>query len=778
MQKSRLKVVLAVLGLAGSPAWAGGFLTNDLPPAGAIPGTFPFTGNETIPLDTNLPMGQVPQSESASLTQLAQFFGGGGGAGSTFGQAFPTTGGAIGAYNSGNMVYVGADGSHNLLVNCAAGCVAGTGTFNNNSDAVATSSTNGQAASWLYGFNGATWDRLRVDGSKNLFVDLATALPAGGNVIGAVTQSGTWNLGSITGSISLPSGAATSALQTNVRQTVAAGTVASNSVLIGGIYNSSPITMTNGQGAAVQLDANGYLEVNIKSGGGSGGTSSTFTSAFPSTGTAIGASNGGNMVYLAADGSHNLQVNCTVGCSSSGGSSLADTGTYTLGTTSFTVTGGTFNSSPGTLSSGQAGAVQITSDRMMFTNLGKVNAVAVLTGAGATGTGAQRVAVAQDTTTLAGSAPGTAGSPSANVVSVQGVGSGTALPVSQSGTWNLTNITGSVVLPTGAATATNQTNVQGPVGAGTAASNSLLVGGIYNASPPSLGTGQQAGLQVDSSGNIKISCQAGCTGTGGTSSADSATYTQGTTSFTPIGGLYTTSVTNLTSGQAGAAQLTTDRMLYVNVGKIGGTGVAVGAGAAGGGVQRVTVAQDSTTIAGSASLPAGSNTIGSVALSNILTNPTSTLTMTAATTAYTAGWLIANNATAGSVTVPSFAIATSGGGAVIPRLRLRNNDTTSTSWGGQTIQVDLWTAAPTFTNGDRGVWLTATGSAGHVGSYLCGMSAVQGDGIFAECSPSVGSYSTVKLASGTSVYWTLQATTGSGVTGASKVWTLTAELLN
>lgn len=74
-------------------------------------------------------------------------------------------------------------------------------------------------------------------------------------------------------------------------------------------------------------------------------------------------------------------------------------------------------------------------------NVAQVNGVTTLTGAGATGTGAQRVGVAQDTTTIAGSAPGTAGTPSTNVVSVQGVVGGTALPASQSGTWNIGTVT-------------------------------------------------------------------------------------------------------------------------------------------------------------------------------------------------------------------------------------------------------------------------------------------------------------------------------------------------
>ena len=41
-------------------------------------------------------------------------------------------------------------------------------------------------------------------------------------------------------------------------------------------------------------------------------------------------------------------------------------------------------------------------------NLAQVNGVTVLTGAGAVGTGSARVAVGQDTSTIAGSAPGTA----------------------------------------------------------------------------------------------------------------------------------------------------------------------------------------------------------------------------------------------------------------------------------------------------------------------------------------------------------------------------------
>lgn len=63
-------------------------------------------------------------------------------------------------------------------------------------------------------------------------------------------------------------------------------------------------------------------------------------------------------------------------------------------------------------------------------NIVQTGGVTQLRSAGAVGTGSERIAVGQDTTTIAGSAPGTAGTPSTNVVSVQGVSGGTGLAVS------------------------------------------------------------------------------------------------------------------------------------------------------------------------------------------------------------------------------------------------------------------------------------------------------------------------------------------------------------
>lgn len=154
----------------------------------------------------------------------------------------------------------------------------------------------------------------------------------------------------------------------------------------------------------------------------------------------------------------------------------------------------------------------------------------------------------------------------------------------------------------------------------------------------------------------------------------------------------------------------------------------------------------------------------------------STLQLTSATTAYTAGQLIASSATAGSIVVPSFKIPAGYQAALIPRVRLSVNDATSTAWGASSVTVDLWSAAPTFTNGDRGAFSPATGTGAHLGSYSCTMSAEYGDGAYAECAASVGNFSLSGVSSGT-IYWSATATSGSGVTGASKVFTLTPEYI-
>ncbi|MBZ5701486.1 MAG: hypothetical protein LAN84_06535 [Acidobacteriia bacterium] len=68
---------------------------------------------------------------------------------------------------------------------------------------------------------------------------------------------------------------------------------------------------------------------------------------------------------------------------------------------------------------------------------------------------------------------------------------------------------------------------------------------------------------------LKVNCVVGCSAAGGFS--DNGAFTVGATGVTNISGLFNDAAANLTSGNAGAIRATTDRMLYVNIGKIAGS---------------------------------------------------------------------------------------------------------------------------------------------------------------------------------------------------------------
>jgi hypothetical protein len=175
------------------------------------------------------------------------------------------------------------------------------------------------------------------------------------------------------------------------------------------------------------------------------------------------------------------------------------------------------------------------------------------------------------------------------------------------------------------------------------------------------------------------------------------------------------------------------------------------------------------------------NNTAQVGYSNSGTNPTNTLTLPNLTTAYSTGTLICTSATAATCNTAlasqTLTIANSGGSATIPRFHLYSTDV---SWAGQTVQIDIWTSAPTFTNGDRGSWSLATGSASHFATYTCLFSATYAtppDGLYAECDVSTKAYPVMKLSTAT-YYWTAQAVTGVSVTVASKTMTVLAETSN
>lgn len=152
---------------------------------------------------------------------------------------------------------------------------------------------------------------------------------------------------------------------------------------------------------------------------------------------------------------------------------------------------------------------------------------------------------------------------------------------------------------------------------------------------------------------------------------------------------------------------------------------------------------------------------------------TSTLTRPANTTAYAGSsgtpQLIASSTTAGSVVVPSFTIGATGG--VFPKLLISTNVTTG--WGSVVIVVTLWTAAPTYSNGDGGTYAVATGYASKRTSFSCTLTQYV-TGAQGTCTPTDN---VPEGFLGSTVYWDMQiqsaATPISGQT-----FTVTPEVWN
>lgn len=93
--------------------------------------------------------------------------------------------------------------------------------------------------------------------------------------------------------------------------------------------------------------------------------------------------------------------------------------------------------------------------------------------------------------------------------------------------------------------------------------------GRYKSSAPTLTDGQMYGLQLDSSGNLKVT---GSLSVGGTT--DAAAWTAGSSTFNPGGGVFNDSAAALTAGQQGTQRLTANRGVHVNIRNVSGTELA------------------------------------------------------------------------------------------------------------------------------------------------------------------------------------------------------------
>lgn len=272
--------------------------------------------------------------------------GGGGGTSSTFGAAFPSTGTAIGVKNGTNMVNLTADGSSNLNVNVAAGSlgitgnvtvVQGTGTNLHmvcdsgcssssapadesaftagttsqspvggfyQTTATSNALTNGQMGAFQVTANRALFTNLRnssgteIGTSANpVNVAAASGAIASGAVASGAIASGAFASGAVSSgayaSGSLASGAVVDL--TNLSTPITPNTAtATKGILLGGQYNSTQATFTNGQQGSVQLTSRGALMVNPGAEASSWAIGAT-ASAVPANASYTGLSDGTNL---------------------------------------------------------------------------------------------------------------------------------------------------------------------------------------------------------------------------------------------------------------------------------------------------------------------------------------------------------------------------------------------------------------------------------------------------------------------------------------------------
>ena len=444
-------------------------------------------------------------------------------------------------------------------------------------------------------------------GQKTMANSTPVAIASDQSAIPA-SQSGTWNVNAVqSGTWSVTANAGTGTFTTSdlADGPVGAGTAATKSLLMGGIFNTVPPTLTNGQQAALQVDSGGRLLVGA------------VISSLPAGSATIGA-----VTQASGPWTQNLtQV---------GGSAVA-LGQTTMAS-SFPVV---IASNQTAVPASQSGAW--TTGRTWTLSSGTDSVAAAQSGAWTVGQSGAWVVKAQ-LQDNAGTAITVGQKTMASSFPVVISSDQTAVPASQSGSWTVT-------ANAGTGTFTTSDLADGSVGAGTAGTRSLLGGAVFNTALPTLTNGQQAALQADSSGRLIIrpllsgtdavsAVQSGAWTTGRTwslaSGSDSVaaiqsgtwninnvsgtvslptgastettlaklTQTQGSTTSGQSGplvqGAVTTAAPTYTTAQTSPLSLTTGGALRVDNTTIAGNAVSTGNGVAGTGVQRVAIASDNT----------------------------------------------------------------------------------------------------------------------------------------------------------------------------------------
>jgi len=394
---------------------------------------------------------------------------------------------------------------------------------------------------------------LRVDGSAVTQPVSGTFWQATQPVSGTVTanQGGTWNVTNISGTISLPTGASTSANQpsnagqgsTTSGQT---GTLGMGAVTTGSpsytTAQTSPFSLTTAgalrvDGSAVTQPVSGTVAV-TQSGTWTvqpGNTANTTAWLVTGTGGVFPASQSGTWNITNVSGTVSLPTGAST---SANQPSNATQGSTTSGQTGNLGMGAVTTSAP-SYTTAQTSPLSLTTTGGLRVDL--------------TGTGANTTALKVD------------GSAVTQPVSVAA-----AVTVQQATAANLKGQVDPLTAANWGIGSSTQNSAS--------VANGVMALAQFNTSPTAITSGNMSPLQMDGSGNLLVNIKAGA-GSGGTAAQDAAAFTAGTTNYTPAGGFFQTTATNnaLTNGQGGAWQMTANRAGFVNLRTA--TGIELGSNA-------------------------------------------------------------------------------------------------------------------------------------------------------------------------------------------------------
>lgn len=324
--------------------------------------------------------------------------------------------------------------------------------------------------------------------------------------------------------------------------------------------------------------------------------SSVPTHAVTQSGTwGVSITQGGNTA--AVNASSQLSVNCA-NCSGSGVSQQDNTG-FTAGTTNMVPMAGFVGSTA--VTAGNAGAMQMTTDRMLFTNLGKVGGTAFALGQ----------------TTMSASLPVTLAS------------NQSTLPVSLASVPShaVTNAGTFVVQENGAALTALQLldNLVATIGSTTSGQSGALGMGAVTTAAPTYTTAQTHPLSLTTSGELRVRMES--TAVGSTSTDDDGALPSGTTNMSEVlsrmyafnsdsaSGVYTRFSHQPLDYDSGAG---TENLSVIGIGLPASGGPVVGGTSAN---PFNVVFPSSQSVSLSAALPAGTNNIGDVDVLTVPTDP-------------------------------------------------------------------------------------------------------------------------------------------------------------